>query len=76
MRALRDFNMPKIVTEDVTIFLGLLGDLFPGLDVERERDYDFEKAIRKTTVELRLQPEETFILKVWHNIVYKLLLFF
>ncbi|XP_070822029.1 dynein axonemal heavy chain 11 [Chaetodon trifascialis] len=64
MRALRDFNMPKIVTEDVTIFLGLLGDLFPGLDVERERDCEFEKAVRKTTVELRLQPEETFLLKV------------
>ncbi|XP_028280327.1 dynein heavy chain 11, axonemal isoform X1 [Parambassis ranga] len=64
MRALRDFNMPKIVTEDVTIFLGLLGDLFPGLEVERERDCDFEKAIRKTTLQLRLQPEETFILKV------------
>ncbi|XP_074510014.1 dynein axonemal heavy chain 11 [Sebastes fasciatus] len=64
MRALRDFNMPKIVTEDVTIFLGLLGDLFPGLEVERERDCEFEKAIRKTTLELRLQPEETFILKV------------
>ncbi|KAM7420607.1 hypothetical protein PAMA_015032 [Pampus argenteus] len=64
MRALRDFNMPKIVTEDVTIFLGLLGDLFPGLEVEREIDCDFEKAVRKTTVELRLQPEETFISKV------------
>nr|XP_019948992.1 PREDICTED: dynein heavy chain 11, axonemal [Paralichthys olivaceus] len=64
MRALRDFNMPKIVTEDVTIFLGLLGDLFPGLEVERERSCEFEKAIRKTTLELRLQPEETFILKV------------
>ncbi|XP_051263753.1 dynein axonemal heavy chain 11 isoform X2 [Dicentrarchus labrax] len=64
MRALRDFNMPKIVTEDVSIFLGLLGDLFPGLEVERERHCEFEKAIRKTTVELRLQPEETFILKV------------
>ncbi|XP_042345657.1 dynein axonemal heavy chain 11 [Plectropomus leopardus] len=64
MRALRDFNMPKIVTEDVTIFLGLLEDLFPGLEVERERDCDFEKAVRKTTLELRLQPEETFILKV------------
>ncbi|XP_049903056.1 dynein axonemal heavy chain 11 [Epinephelus moara] len=64
MRALRDFNMPKIVTEDVTIFLGLLGDLFPGLEVERERDCEFEKAIRQTTLELRLQPEETFILKV------------
>uniref|UniRef100_A0A665V5K8 Dynein, axonemal, heavy chain 11 n=1 Tax=Echeneis naucrates TaxID=173247 RepID=A0A665V5K8_ECHNA len=64
MRALRDFNMPKIVTEDVTIFLGLLGDLFPGLEVERERNWEFEKAIRMTTLELRLQPEETFILKV------------
>ncbi|XP_034084207.1 dynein heavy chain 11, axonemal [Gymnodraco acuticeps] len=64
MRALRDFNMPKIVTEDVTIFLGLLGDLFPGLEVERERDCEFETAVRKTTLELRLQPEETFILKV------------
>uniref|UniRef100_A0A3Q3ETL8 Dynein axonemal heavy chain 11 n=1 Tax=Labrus bergylta TaxID=56723 RepID=A0A3Q3ETL8_9LABR len=64
MRALRDFNMPKVVTEDVTIFLGLLGDLFPGLEVERERDFEFEKTIRKTTLELRLQPEETFILKV------------
>uniref|UniRef100_UPI0037E727D7 dynein axonemal heavy chain 11 n=1 Tax=Semicossyphus pulcher TaxID=241346 RepID=UPI0037E727D7 len=64
MRALRDFNMPKIVTKDVTIFLGLLGDLFPGLEVERERDFEFEKAVRKTTQELRLQPEESFILKV------------
>uniref|UniRef100_A0A3Q3AWS9 Dynein axonemal heavy chain 11 n=1 Tax=Kryptolebias marmoratus TaxID=37003 RepID=A0A3Q3AWS9_KRYMA len=64
MRALRDFNMPKIVTEDITVFLGLLGDLFPGLEVERERDCDFEEAIRETTLELGLQPEETFILKV------------
>lgn len=64
MRALRDFNLPKLVTEDVTIFLGLLGDLFPGLEVEREKDCEFEKAVRKSAVELRLQPEETFILKV------------
>ncbi|XP_054638441.1 dynein axonemal heavy chain 11 isoform X2 [Dunckerocampus dactyliophorus] len=64
MRALRDFNMPKIVTEDVSIFLGLLRDLFPGLEVDRERDWDFEKTVRDTTVALRLQPEETFILKV------------
>ncbi|KAF7658249.1 hypothetical protein LDENG_00015570 [Lucifuga dentata] len=64
MCALRDFNMPKIVTEGVTIFLGLLGDLFPGLEVERERDCEFEKAIRNATVELRLQSEEAFILKV------------
>lgn len=64
MRALRDFNMPKIATEDITVFLGLLGDLFPGLEVERERDCDFEKAIKESTLKLGLQPEETFILKV------------
>ncbi|XP_019728452.1 dynein heavy chain 11, axonemal isoform X3 [Hippocampus comes] len=64
MRALRDFNMPKIVTDDVTIFLGLLRDLFPGLEVEREREWDFEKEVRNTTVSLRLQHEEAFILKV------------
>lgn len=68
MRALRDFNMPKIVTEDVTAFLGLLGDLFPGLEVERERNFELEKVIRESTVQLGLQAEETFILKVGHSV--------
>ena len=35
MRALRDMNMPKFVFEDVPLFLGLIGDLFPGMDCER-----------------------------------------
>lgn len=29
MRALRDFNLPKIVIDDKPIFLGLINDLFP-----------------------------------------------
>lgn len=29
-RALRDFNIPKILAEDMVIFMGLLNDLFPG----------------------------------------------
>jgi dynein heavy chain len=32
MRALRDFNWPKIKVEDRQIFLGLIKDLFPGID--------------------------------------------
>ncbi|XP_018562388.1 dynein beta chain, ciliary-like [Anoplophora glabripennis] len=64
MRALRDFNIPKIVTDDVPIFMGLIGDLFPALDVPRKRDLEFEKMIRTTTADLKLQPEEGFILKV------------
>uniref|UniRef100_A0A803WBL3 Dynein axonemal heavy chain 17 n=1 Tax=Ficedula albicollis TaxID=59894 RepID=A0A803WBL3_FICAL len=58
MRALRDFNIPKIVTDDLPVFMGLIGDLFPALDVPRKRDLNFEK------VQLKLQAEENFVLKV------------
>ncbi|XP_029380608.1 dynein heavy chain 11, axonemal [Echeneis naucrates] len=64
MRALRDFNLPKIVTSDVPIFLGLISDLFPQLDVPRKRDPELENCVRQSVSELRLQPEENFILKV------------
>ncbi|XP_066570660.1 dynein axonemal heavy chain 11 [Amia ocellicauda] len=64
MRALRDFNLPKIVTDDVPIFMGLIGDLFPALDVPRKRDPEFEQMVKQSTLHLRLQPEESFILKV------------
>ncbi len=37
MRALRDFNIPKITVEDMPVFLNLIGDLFPTLDVKRRR---------------------------------------
>ncbi|XP_076257481.1 dynein beta chain, ciliary-like [Rhynchophorus ferrugineus] len=64
MRALRDFNIPKIITEDVPVFMGLIGDLFPALDVPRKRNPELEKTIKKTAVEMKLQPEEGFTLKV------------
>ncbi|XP_059684255.1 dynein axonemal heavy chain 17 [Gavia stellata] len=64
MRALRDFNIPKIVTDDLPIFMGLIGDLFPALDVPRKRDLSFEKIIRQSMLELKLQAEESLVLKV------------
>jgi dynein heavy chain len=65
MRALRDFNIPKIVTDDVPVFMGLIGDLFPALDVPRKKDLDFEKMVKQAAIDLQLQPEENFILKVF-----------
>ena len=50
MRALRDFNTPKIVTDDVPIFMGLIGDLFPALNVPRKRDMDFEGMVKKSVI--------------------------
>ena len=45
MRALRDMNMPKFVFEDVPLFLGLISDLFPGLDCPRVRYPKFNDAV-------------------------------
>lgn len=45
MRALRDMNLPKFVFEDVPLFLGLIQDLFPGLDCPRVRYPDFNDAV-------------------------------
>jgi len=64
MRALRDFNIPKIITDDLPVFMGLIGDLFPALNVPRKRDVTFEGQIKTAMLDLRLQPEDSFILKV------------
>lgn len=64
MRALRDFNIPKIITDDVPVFMGLIGDLFPALDVPRKRNMEFERLVKKSAVDLKLQPEDGFVLKV------------
>uniref|UniRef100_A0A8C1ZKF9 AAA+ ATPase domain-containing protein n=1 Tax=Cyprinus carpio TaxID=7962 RepID=A0A8C1ZKF9_CYPCA len=64
MRALRDFNIPKIVTDDMPVFMGLIGDLFPALDVPRKRDMDFEKFVKQSVLDLKLQAEDNFVLKV------------
>ncbi|XP_075390744.1 dynein axonemal heavy chain 10 [Tenrec ecaudatus] len=47
MRALRDMNLPKFVFEDVPLFLGLISDLFPGLDCPRVRYPDFNDAVEQ-----------------------------
>ncbi|OAF67720.1 1-alpha DHC [Intoshia linei] len=45
MRALRDMNLPKFIYEDVPLFLGLISDLFPGLDCPRVRYPEFNDAV-------------------------------
>ncbi|KAJ1334726.1 hypothetical protein BSLG_007881 [Batrachochytrium salamandrivorans] len=64
MRALRDFNLPKIVTDDLQVFHGLIGDLFPKVEVLRKRNEKLEEEIRKATIENGLQAEDIFVLKI------------
>ena len=62
MRALRDFNIPKIVDEDKPIFKQLIDDLFPGLgNTARKFDKTLEAAVQRIAVQKRkLQAEEKF----------------
>ncbi|XP_069789574.1 dynein axonemal heavy chain 10 isoform X2 [Narcine bancroftii] len=51
MRALRDMNLPKFVFEDVPLFLGLISDLFPGLECPRVRYPNFNDAVEQVLAE-------------------------
>eukprot|EP00792_Barthelona_sp_PAP020_P009043 TRINITY_DN3265_c0_g6_i1.p1 TRINITY_DN3265_c0_g6~~TRINITY_DN3265_c0_g6_i1.p1 ORF type:complete len:3839 (+),score=1299.73 TRINITY_DN3265_c0_g6_i1:669-11519(+) len=65
MRALRDFNIPKIVTADMLIFLDLINDLFPGMDPPRKVDVKFQKVVEKAIEKSGLQSDnELFVLKI------------
>jgi len=54
MRALRDMNMPKFVFEDVPLFTGLIGDLFPNMDIKR-KPYEKRDKIEEVMESLGLQ---------------------
>lgn len=41
-------NYPKFIFEDVPLFLGLIRDLFPGLDCPRVGYPDFNKAVEES----------------------------
>lgn len=58
MRALRDFNIPKIVTDDKPIFIRLISDLFPNAKAEDKKPSKLMKLCEKTTkVDMGLIPE-------------------
>jgi dynein heavy chain len=64
MRALRDFNIPKIVREDEVVFFGLLGDLFPGINPPRQINEKLEELVTLACEKLGNHPDELFRLKV------------
>eukprot|EP00752_Nemacystus_decipiens_P011484 g10196.t1 len=65
MRALRDFNTPKIVSADTPIFLRLISDLFPSTDLAPKVNEVLSKTCAQVCVEeLSLQANDDFIVKV------------
>jgi dynein heavy chain len=64
MRALRDFNIPKIVQADEVVFFGLLNDLFPDLNPPRVFDEELSECIAAACDAHGLWPDPFFTLKV------------
>jgi dynein heavy chain len=66
MRALRDFNLPKIVEDDMVVFMGLIKDLWPDVfeAMPRKRDRTFEALVGSVAVESGLQGSDYFIQNV------------
>ena len=63
MRALRDFNLPKIVVDDRKIFKDLIADLFPNMDPPRAQNEELEVAASEVAVKAGRQPEDGFVQK-------------
>lgn len=67
-RALRDFNIPKILSQDMVIFTGLLQDLFPGVDPPRKRDMEFEKVRSSANSPCRLHYALDVVWQSLHSV--------
>lgn len=63
MRALRDFNTPKIPSHDIPIFLRLINDLFMGQTVDSRVDESLKERIVRAAKAKNLQHDETFVNK-------------
>lgn len=64
MRALRDFNTPKIPNNDLPIFLRLISDIFPGLDLQPKVNGELRDTCIDVCKAHGLQSDGSFISKV------------
>jgi len=63
MKALRDFNIAKIVEADQSIFMGLIKTLFPGMEAESVQNHKLREACCEVAIKANLQTDAGFILK-------------
>ena len=63
LRALRDSNLPKFLSEDIPLFTGVISDLFPGISQPAINYGSLMEALVAGCEKFNLQPEEVFLQK-------------
>jgi dynein heavy chain, axonemal len=64
LRTLRDMNLSKFASDDVPLFLSLLGDLFPGISVEKNSNDRLDAALVSTVQKSGLSCEPGWFTKI------------
>ncbi|VVC95448.1 unnamed protein product [Leptidea sinapis] len=64
LRAIIDVNMPKFLSQDVPLFMGIYSDLFPGVDIPQPDRAELLKCILKELEKRNLQATEWYLEKI------------
>ncbi|GBG25533.1 Dynein heavy chain 6, axonemal [Hondaea fermentalgiana] len=64
IRAMRDSNLPKFLSQDVPLFFGILADLFPGVTVPYQDTGDLREMVESVLASETLQCVDAFVGKI------------
>ena len=64
IRALRDSNVPKFLTDDLPLFSAIIQDLFPGVTIPSLDYGELSVAIKQCCLESNIQATDPFVTKV------------